>query len=173
MPKVTKRVESAREKVDKFREYTTVEALSLVKETATAKFNETVEVHLRTGLDGRHADQQIRGSVVMPHGLGRTMRVAVFAEGEAASVATAAPPLLYSVSVPSLSLAFMSPLSNIVTPSLVSPWAFSRSSPRLRFFHGLPRSCQAYSRYQSIASDVRFWHLADMPFCTANVRFRG
>lgn len=90
MPKVTKRVESAREKVDKFREYTTVEALSLVKETATAKFNETVEVHLRTGLDGRHADQQIRGSVVMPHGLGRTMRVAVFAEGEAASVATAA-----------------------------------------------------------------------------------
>lgn len=90
MPKVTKRVEDARQKVDKFREYTTSEALNLVKETATAKFNETVEVHLRTGLDGRHADQQIRGSVVMPHGLGRTMRVAVFAEGEAASVATAA-----------------------------------------------------------------------------------
>ncbi|MCC6237995.1 MAG: 50S ribosomal protein L1 [Dehalococcoidia bacterium] len=90
MPKVTKRVEDARQKVDKFREYSTSEALNLVKETATAKFNETVEVHLRTGLDGRHADQQIRGSVVMPHGLGRTMRVAVFAEGEAASVATAA-----------------------------------------------------------------------------------
>lgn len=90
MPKATKRVEDARQKVDKFHEYTTSEALNLVKETATAKFNETVEVHLRTGLDGRHADQQIRGSVVMPHGLGRSMRVAVFAEGEAASVATAA-----------------------------------------------------------------------------------
>lgn len=90
MPHATKRVSAARAQVDKFKEYTTDEALSLVKETATAKFNETVEVHLRTGLDGRHADQQIRGSVVMPHGLGRTMRVAVFAEGEAASVATAA-----------------------------------------------------------------------------------
>lgn len=90
MPQVTKRVMAAREKVDKLKEYSTDEALSLVKETATAKFNETVEVHLRTGLDGRHADQQIRGSVVMPHGLGRTMRVAVFAEGESASIATAA-----------------------------------------------------------------------------------
>jgi large subunit ribosomal protein L1 len=90
MPTVTKRVQETREKVDKFREYSTDEALDLVKETATAKFDESVEVHLRTGLDGRHADQQIRGSVVMPHGLGRTMRVAVFAEGEAASIATAA-----------------------------------------------------------------------------------
>ncbi len=90
MPQVTKRVVAAREKVDKLKEYSTDEALTLVKETATAKFNETVEVHLRTGLDGRHADQQIRGSVVMPHGLGRTMRVAVFAEGEGASIAMAA-----------------------------------------------------------------------------------
>jgi large subunit ribosomal protein L1 len=90
MPQVNKRVAAAREKVDKDREYATLEALSLVKETATAKFDETVEVHLRTGLDGRHADQQIRGSVVMPHGLGRTMRVAVFAEGEGAAIANAA-----------------------------------------------------------------------------------
>ncbi|MSP22521.1 MAG: 50S ribosomal protein L1 [Dehalococcoidia bacterium] len=90
MPQVTKRVSATREKVDKDREYATTEALALVKETATAKFDETVEVHLRTGLDGRHADQQIRGSVVMPHGLGRAMRVAVFAEGEGAAIANAA-----------------------------------------------------------------------------------
>jgi large subunit ribosomal protein L1 len=90
MPHVTKRVAAVRAKVDRDREYATAEALALVKETATAKFDETVEVHLRTGLDGRHADQQIRGSVVMPHGLGRQMRVAVFAEGEGASIATAA-----------------------------------------------------------------------------------
>jgi large subunit ribosomal protein L1 len=90
MPQVTKRVAAVREKVDRDHEYATLEALALVRETATAKFDETVEVHLRTGLDGRHADQQIRGSVVMPHGLGRTMRVAVFAEGEGANIATAA-----------------------------------------------------------------------------------
>jgi large subunit ribosomal protein L1 len=90
MPQVNRRVAAVREKVDRDREYATTEALSLVKETATAKFDETVEVHLRTGLDGRHADQQIRGSVVMPHGLGRTMRVAVFAEGEGAAIANAA-----------------------------------------------------------------------------------
>jgi large subunit ribosomal protein L1 len=90
MPQVTKRAAAIREKVDRDREYATNEALSLVKETATAKFDETVEVHLRTGLDGRHADQQIRGSVVMPHGLGRQMRVAVFAEGEGATIANAA-----------------------------------------------------------------------------------
>ncbi len=90
MPKVARRVVALREKVDVAREYSPDEAVTLVKETATAKFNETVEVHLRTGLDGRHADQQIRGSVVMPNGLGRTMRVGVFAEGEAASIATAA-----------------------------------------------------------------------------------
>src|SRR5688572_5075805 len=90
MVRVAKRIAAVREKVDRDREYATTEALALVKETATAKFDETVEVHLRTGLDGRHADQQIRGSVVMPHGLGRQMRVAVFAEGEGAAIANAA-----------------------------------------------------------------------------------
>jgi large subunit ribosomal protein L1 len=74
-------------KVDKTQTYEPAAALSLVKETATAKFDETVELHLRTGLDGRHADQQIRGSVVLPHGLGKILRVVVFAEGEAASLA--------------------------------------------------------------------------------------
>ena len=87
MPKTGKRVEALRERVDKSQRYAPTEAIALVKETATAKFDETVELHLRTGLDGRHADQQIRGSVLMPHGLGRAMRVAVFAEGEAATLA--------------------------------------------------------------------------------------
>ena len=87
MAKVGKRTTALREVVDQDRLYEAGDAVGLVKETATAKFDETVELHLRTGLDGRHADQQIRGSLTMPHGLGKEMRVAVFAEGEAASLA--------------------------------------------------------------------------------------
>ncbi|HJM89485.1 MAG TPA: 50S ribosomal protein L1 [Dehalococcoidia bacterium] len=87
MAKTGKRVTALRERVDPDRIYEPTEAVALVKETATAKFDETVELHLNTGLDGRHADQQIRGTVVMPHGLGRSMRVAVFAEGEAVALA--------------------------------------------------------------------------------------
>jgi large subunit ribosomal protein L1 len=87
MPKLGKRTVAVREKVDADRFYAPQEAVELVRETATAKFDETIELHLRTGLDGRHADQQVRGSVVLPHGLGRDMRVAVFAEGESATQA--------------------------------------------------------------------------------------
>lgn len=90
MAKVAKRVQSVREKVDPLREYSLDEAIQLVKECATAKFDETVELHMKTGLDGRHADQQIRGSVILPHGIGKEVRVAVFAEGEAATAAEAA-----------------------------------------------------------------------------------
>jgi large subunit ribosomal protein L1 len=87
MPKTGKRTVAIREKVDRTRTYEPGAAIALVKETATAKFDETVELHLRTGLDGRHAEQQIRGSVTLPHGLGRVLKVAVFAEGEAATIA--------------------------------------------------------------------------------------
>lgn len=87
MPQIGKRMRAARERVDRERMYELPDAVTLVKDTATAKFDETVELHLNTGLDGRHADQQIRGSVTMPHGLGRIMRVAVFAEGEAVQLA--------------------------------------------------------------------------------------
>ena len=66
------------------------EAVSLVKKTATAKFDETVEVHIRTGCDGRHADQQIRGAVVLPNGTGKTVRVLVFAKGDKINEAEAA-----------------------------------------------------------------------------------
>ena len=82
-----KRMVAARAKIEKAKVYDPSAALALVKGAATAKFDETVELHLRTGLDGRHADQQIRGSVVLPHGLGKVMKVVVFAEGEAASLA--------------------------------------------------------------------------------------
>jgi large subunit ribosomal protein L1 len=87
MAKIGKRTTALRERVDPDRMYPVTEGVALVKETATAKFDETIELHLNTGLDGRHADQQIRGTVVMPHGLGRLMRVAVFAEGEAVAIA--------------------------------------------------------------------------------------
>jgi large subunit ribosomal protein L1 len=87
MPKLGKRTITARERVDKDEFYDPSNAVVLVKENATAKFDETVELHLKTGLDGRHADQQIRGSIVLPHGIGRELRVLVFAEGEAATLA--------------------------------------------------------------------------------------
>ncbi len=87
MPKTSKRISALREKVDASKTYGVDEAIQLVKELATAKFDETVELHIRTGLDGRHADQQLRGSVVLPHGIGKEVKVAVFAEGEAATAA--------------------------------------------------------------------------------------
>jgi large subunit ribosomal protein L1 len=76
--------------VDRDKLYEPAEAIRLAKQASYAKFDETVELHLRTGLDPRHADQQIRGTALLPHGLGKTVRVLVFAEGEAARAAEAA-----------------------------------------------------------------------------------
>ena len=76
--------------VDRAALYDTDEAIALVKKAAPAKFDETVEVHIRTGCDGRHADQQIRGAVVLPHGTGKKVRVLVFAKGVKADEAQAA-----------------------------------------------------------------------------------
>jgi large subunit ribosomal protein L1 len=87
MPKLGKRSVAARANVERDQLYDPASALVLVKKNATAKFDETVELHLKTGLDGRHADQQIRGSVVLPNGIGRDVRVLVFAEGEVATQA--------------------------------------------------------------------------------------
>jgi large subunit ribosomal protein L1 len=78
---------AATEKIDSTKEYDLKEAVALLKEVAYAKFDETVELHIRTGLDTRHADQQLRGTIVLPHGLGKGQRVLVFAEGEAARIA--------------------------------------------------------------------------------------
>src|SRR5512134_1743825 len=74
----------AAKKVEHLKPYAPVDAINLAKEVAPAKFDETVELHLRTGLDPRHADQQLRGTALLPHGLGKQVRVLVFAEGEGA-----------------------------------------------------------------------------------------
>ena len=84
-----KYVESAK-LIDRASFYETEEAVALVKKSATAKFDETVEVHIRTGCDGRHAEQQIRGAVVLPNGTGKTVRVLVFAKGDKVAEAEAA-----------------------------------------------------------------------------------
>ncbi len=77
-----KKTLEANSKVDRMNLYDVTEALQLVKDCAHAKFDETVEVHIRTGCDGRHADQQIRGAVVLPNGTGKDVRVLVFAKGD-------------------------------------------------------------------------------------------
>ncbi|HLH66236.1 MAG TPA: 50S ribosomal protein L1 [Solirubrobacteraceae bacterium] len=74
----------AKQRFDRSREYSPAEAISLVKQLSSARFNETIEVHVRTGLNVRHADEQLRGTVALPHGLGRDVKVAVFAQGEKA-----------------------------------------------------------------------------------------
>jgi len=76
--------------IDRAVEYDATEAIGLVKKAASAKFDETIEAHIRLGVDGRHADQQVRGAVVLPHGTGKTVRVLVFAKGEKANEALAA-----------------------------------------------------------------------------------
>jgi large subunit ribosomal protein L1 len=82
MPRHGKKFLEARGKVDREREYPPAEAIALVRETKRAKFDESVEVHIRTGLNVRHADEQLRGTVALPHGLGRDVTIAVFAKGD-------------------------------------------------------------------------------------------
>ncbi len=85
-----KKYAEAAKLVDRSTSYEPAEAIALVKKTATAKFDETVEVHIRTGCDGRHAEQQIRGAVVLPNGTGKTVRVLVFAKGDKVAEAESA-----------------------------------------------------------------------------------
>jgi len=85
-----KRYVEAAKLVDRSVQYDASEAVALIKKTAVAKFDETIELHIRTGLDGRHADQQIRGAVVLPHGTGKTVKILVFAKGPKADEALAA-----------------------------------------------------------------------------------
>ena len=88
MAKKGKKYVEALSKVDRTRLYDASEALGLVVEVANAKFDETVEAHIKLGVDSRHADQQVRGAVVLPHGTGKTKRVLVFAKGAKAEEAT-------------------------------------------------------------------------------------
>jgi large subunit ribosomal protein L1 len=87
MPKHGKKFREALEKVDRAKQYSPKEALQIAKETVFTKFDSTVELHIRLGVDPRHADQQVRDVVVLPHGLGKTVRVLVFAQGEGAAFA--------------------------------------------------------------------------------------
>lgn len=85
-----KKYSEAAKLVDRTTFYETADAIALVKKTATAKFDETIEVHIRTGCDGRHAEQQVRGAVVLPNGTGKTVKVLVFAKGDKVAEAEAA-----------------------------------------------------------------------------------
>ena len=85
-----KKYNEAAKQVDRATLYDPADAVALVKKTASAKFDETVEIHIRTGCDGRHADQQIRGAVVLPNGTGKTVKVLVFAKGPKVDEALAA-----------------------------------------------------------------------------------
>ncbi|SCZ09638.1 50S ribosomal protein L1 [Alkaliphilus peptidifermentans] len=87
MAKQGKKYQEAKKLVDSLKQYDVKEAIDLVKKTATAKFDETVEAHIKLGVDSRHADQQVRGAIVLPHGTGRTAKVLVFAKGEKATAA--------------------------------------------------------------------------------------
>lgn len=85
-----KRYLEAAKSIDRATQYDAAEAVALAKKAAVAKFDETIEVHIRTGCDSRHADQQVRGAVVLPHGTGKTVKVLVFAKGVKADEAQAA-----------------------------------------------------------------------------------
>ena len=85
-----KKYAEAAKVIDRAAQYDTKEAISIAKKVAVAKFDETIEAHIRTGCDGRHAEQQIRGAVVLPHGTGKTVKVLVFAKGDKIDEAQAA-----------------------------------------------------------------------------------
>jgi large subunit ribosomal protein L1 len=87
MAKQGKRYQEARKRVDRTKQYGPVEAIQLAQEIKPSSFDETMEVHMRLGVDPRHADQQVRSVVVLPHGLGKTVRILVFAEGDDARLA--------------------------------------------------------------------------------------
>lgn len=87
MPKRGKKYQDASKMVEAQKLYDAADALKLVKETSKAKFDETIELHIKLGVDGRHADQQVRGAIVLPHGTGKSKRVLVIAKGEKAQEA--------------------------------------------------------------------------------------
>jgi large subunit ribosomal protein L1 len=90
VPRLSKRMKTVRSKIDRVKSYPVDEALKLVKDTATAKFDESVDVAVNLGVDAKKSDQTVRGSVVLPAGTGKNVRVAVFAQGEKAKLATEA-----------------------------------------------------------------------------------
>ena len=90
MPKRGKNYKESLKNYDRQTQYDVPEAMDIVTKNAKAKFDETIEAHIRLGVDGRHADQQVRGAIVLPHGTGKTKKVLVFAKGPKATEAEAA-----------------------------------------------------------------------------------
>ncbi len=84
MPRHGKAYQDAKKSIDREREYAPADAIAVIKQLGRTKFNESVEVHVRTGLNVRHADEQLRGTIALPHGLGKDVKIAVFAQGEKA-----------------------------------------------------------------------------------------
>src|ERR1700753_4401202 len=84
MSKHGKAYQDAKQSSDRGREYAPAEAIGLIKQLSPAKFNESIEVHVRTGLNVRHADEQLRGTIALPNGLGKDVKIAVFAQGDKA-----------------------------------------------------------------------------------------
>src|SRR2546430_6168399 len=82
MPVMTKRIRATEALIDRAKPYSVEEAMDIVKKAPAAKFDETVDLSIRLGVDPKHADQMVRGAIVLPHGIGKTVRVAVFAKGE-------------------------------------------------------------------------------------------
>src|SRR3989449_11782273 len=82
MPVMTKRIKATEALIDRAKPYSVEEAMDIVKKAPAAKFDETVDLSIRLGVDPKHADQMVRGAIVLPHGIGKTVRVAVFAKGE-------------------------------------------------------------------------------------------
>src|ERR1700682_2362741 len=82
MPVMTKRLKATEALIDRTKTYSVEEAMDIVKKAPPAKFDESVDLSLRLGVDPKHADQMVRGAIVLPHGIGKTVRVAVFAKGE-------------------------------------------------------------------------------------------
>ena len=127
MPKHGKRYLELRERIDREREYPPAEAVSLVKALQSAKFDESVEVHIRLGVNVRHADQQVRGTMALPHGLGKDVSIAVFAQGDKAREAEAAG--ADAVGGEDLAERVEGGLTDfdvaIATPDMMPPWASS------------------------------------------------
>ena len=88
MAKRGRRISEAREAIDPEREFSPAEAIAAIKAGSAAKFDESIEVHIRTGLNVRHADEQLRGTIALPNGLGRDVTIAVFAQGDASPSAS-------------------------------------------------------------------------------------
>ena len=145
MKRGKKYVEAAKA-VDRATLYDAPEAISLVKKAAVAKFDETIEVHIRTGCDGRHADQQIRGAVVLPHGTGKKVRVLVFAKDAKAEEAKAAGADFVGAEDLRQDLIFIFTIPRSILQTVRTTTSISRNTDRNMILEIRKAICSAWSR---------------------------